>query len=356
MRICVIGPSRFPISEPFAGGLESHTHALILALKRRGHEVTLFAAPGSDPALGVEHLSVESFTMSETARQDVGAMPVEWMHEHHAYLALMLDLAQTAKARFDAVLNVSIHHLPVAMSGLLGVPFFTTLHTPPVGWIESAVRISGSTGTFIAVSSHMRDAWAGSIESTVILNGVDTDRLLPGPGGGAAFWSGRIVPEKGLDLAIAAAELAQVDLDIAGPIFDPEYFERSIRPRLGGRIRYLGHLEQATLFEHLGRASVTLVTPRWDEPYGLVAAESLAAGTPVAAFDRGALPQIIDKRSGRLAARDDVPALAAALLEAARLPREGARERAVAFCSLERMVDEYEALLGGAQSERQEAA
>lgn len=355
MRICVIGPSRFPISEPFAGGLESHTHALILELKRRGHEVTLFAAPGSDPALGVAHLAVQSFTMSDTARRDVGAMPVEWMHEHHAYLALMLDLARTAPARFDAVLNVSIHHLPVAMSGLLGVPFFTTLHTPPVGWIESAVRISGSTGTFIAVSEHMRDAWAASVDCEVILNGVDTDRLRPGPGGGAAFWSGRIVPEKGLELAIDAAEQAAVALDIAGPIFDSEYFESAIRPRLGSRIRYLGHLDHATLFEHLGHASVTLVTPRWDEPYGLVAAESLAAGTPVAAFERGALPQIIDAHSGRLAAPDDVPALAAALLEAARLPRDGARRRAVEFCSLQRMVDEYEALLG-AKVERREAA
>ena len=144
-------------------------------------------------------------------------------------------------------------------------------------------------------------------------------------------------------------------LDIAGPIFDSEYFESAIRPRLGSRIRYLGHLDHATLFEHLGHASVTLVTPRWDEPYGLVAAESLAAGTPVAAFERGALPQIIDAHSGRLAAPDDVLALAAALLEAARLPRDGARRRAVAFCSLQRMVDEYEALLG-AKVERREAA
>ncbi|WP_424463175.1 glycosyltransferase [Pseudoclavibacter helvolus] len=355
MRICVIGPSRFPISEPFAGGLESHTHALILALKRRGHDVTLFAAPGSDPALGVEHLDIETFTMSDTARRDVGAMPIEWMHEHHAYLALMLDLAQTGAARFDAVLNVSIHHLPVAMSGMLQVPFFTTLHTPPVGWIESAVRISGSTGTFIAVSSHMRDAWAASVDCSVILNGVDTDRLLPGPGGGAAFWSGRIVPEKGLELAIEAADLAEMPLDIAGPVFDPEYFDREIRPRLGGRIRYLGHLDHATLFAHLGHASVTLVTPRWDEPYGLVAAESLAAGTPVAAFERGALPEIIDAHSGRLATPDSAQALAAAATEAARLPRDGARSRAVAFCSLERMVDEYEALLG-ARVERREAA
>ncbi|NYF13013.1 glycosyltransferase involved in cell wall biosynthesis [Pseudoclavibacter sp. JAI123] len=345
MRICVIGPSRFPISEPFAGGLEAHTHALITALKRRGHQVTLFAAPGSDPSLGVEFLDVADFSMSETARRDVGAMPAEWMREHHAYLSLMVGLARNSSDRFDAVLNVSIHHLPVAMSGLLDVPVVTTLHTPPVGWIESAVRVDGAAGTFVAVSSHMREAWSDSIDCSVILNGVDTERLRPGDGGGPAFWSGRIVPEKGLEFAIDAANLAGVPLDIAGPAYDSDYFESAIRPRLGESVRYLGHLDHDVLFEHLRRASVTLVTPRWDEPYGLVAAESLAAGTPVAAFDRGALREILDDGSGRLAPGDDIHALAAALLQAANLPRAGARERAETFCSLERMVDEYEALL-----------
>ncbi|MER1994935.1 MAG: glycosyltransferase [Arthrobacter sp.] len=68
MRLCIIGPSRFPISEPFAGGLEAHTHALVSALTARGHDVTLFAAAGSDPDLGVRFLDVPAYEMSETAR------------------------------------------------------------------------------------------------------------------------------------------------------------------------------------------------------------------------------------------------------------------------------------------------
>ena len=75
LRICLIASSRFPVAEPFAGGLEAHTHSLATELIRRGHEVTLFAAPGSDTRLGALHLDVEEFTSSPAARADVGARP-----------------------------------------------------------------------------------------------------------------------------------------------------------------------------------------------------------------------------------------------------------------------------------------
>lgn len=164
MRLCVIGPSRFPISEPFAGGLEAHTHALVSALTARGHEITLFAAAGSDPDLRIEFLDVPVFEMSGAARRDVGSPPEQWMAEHHAYLSLMLDLAESGHRKYDAVLNTSIHHLPIAMSRLLQVPLVTTLHTPPVGWIESAIRVRGERTRFIAVSAHTR-AWSGLVDS-----------------------------------------------------------------------------------------------------------------------------------------------------------------------------------------------
>lgn len=345
MRLCIIGPSRFPISEPFAGGLEAHTHALVSALTARGHEITLFAAAGSDPDLRVEFLDVPQFEMSDAGRQDVGALPEQWMGEHHAYLSLMLDLADAGRTKYDAVLNTSIHHLPIAMSRLLQVPLVTTLHTPPVGWIESAIRVRGELTRFIAVSSHTRDAWSELVESTAILNGVDTRAWQPGPGGGPAIWFGRIVPEKGTDLAIRAAREAGMALDLAGPIHDRNYFEAEVRPHLGNGIRYLGHLDHRALRAAVQGASAALVTPRWDEPYGLVAAEALAAGTPVAAFRRGALPEILTPDCGRLAPADDVGALAGALAEAAALSRQAARQRAELFCSHARMVDEYEALL-----------
>ena len=345
MRLCIIGPSRFPISEPFAGGLEAHTHALVSALTARGHDVTLFAAAGSDPDLGVRFLDVPAFEMSETARNDVGALPDQWMGEHHAYLSLMLDLAESGDRQYDAVLNTSIHHLPVAMSRMLRIPLITTLHTPPVGWLESAIHVRGTLTRFIAVSAHTRDAWAPLVDSTAIRNGVDTRTWLPGPGGGPAIWFGRIVPEKGTHLAIRAAVEAGIPLDLAGPVYDRAYFQTEVQPLLSDQIRYLGHLDHARLRRAVGHARAALVTPRWDEPYGLVAAEALASGTPVAAFRRGALPEILTEDCGRLAEPDDVDALASALHGASGLDRSAARHRAETFCSHERMVDEYETLL-----------
>jgi glycosyltransferase involved in cell wall biosynthesis len=178
----------------------------------------------------------------------------------------------------------------------------------------------------------------------VIRNGVDLDVWSPGPGGGPAIWFGRLVPEKGAHLAIQAARAGGLELDIAGPIAHRGYFEDRIRPHLGSRIRYLGHLDRIALARRVGSASVTLVTPRWDEPYGLVAAESLACGTPVAGFDRGGVAEVLDPECGVLVAADDVPGLADAALRARSLSRASARARAVGHCSLARMIDGYERL------------
>jgi glycosyltransferase involved in cell wall biosynthesis len=86
------------------------------------------------------------------------------------------------------------------------------------------------------------------------------------------------------------------------------------------------------------------VTPRWDEPYGLVAAEAMSCGTPVAAFARGALGEIVNESSGRLARGDDVLGLARAMLEARALPRAAVRAHAERTCSVTTMTDGYELL------------
>jgi glycosyltransferase involved in cell wall biosynthesis len=106
----------------------------------------------------------------------------------------------------------------------------------------------------------------------------------------------------------------------------------------------LGHLDHSELAERVGRARVCLVTPRWDEPYGLVAAEALACGTPVCGFDRGALSEILSADVAVLVAPDDVEALAAAIPAAARLSRAAARDRAVRHCSEDAMIDSYVSL------------
>ena len=350
VRICIIGPARFPIIEPFAGGLEAHTHMLVTKLAQRGHEVTLFAAQGSDPSLNASFYDAAEFEPSTAARQDVGASPKMWIREHHAYLSLMIDLADSGASRFDVVLNVSIHHLPIAMSRLLSIPLVTTLHTPPLDWLESAMRVRGANTTFVTVSKHMQLAWADQVDSTVVLNGVDTDAWRFGPGGERAIWFGRIVPEKGVADAIRAAFEVGMSLDIAGPVHDKGYFEAEVEPWLGTQVRYLGHLDHSTLRDVVRHSKLAFVTPRWNEPYGLVAAEATSSGTPVAGFERGALPEVIGASSGRLVQAEQPHALAQAAAEAAALPRDEVREHAVAHCSLERMVTGYERVLDAAVS------
>lgn len=217
----------------------------------------------------------------------------------------------------------------------------TTLHTPPTPWLESAIQAGPCPVTFVAVSEHTAQAWRCSTAAEVIRNGIDLDAWPPGPGGGPAIWFGRLVPEKGADLAIHAARAAGLDLDLVGPVADRGWFEDRILPKLGAGIRYLGHLDHAALAARVGAATVTLVTPRWDEPYGLVVAESLACGTPVAGFARGGVPEVLDSSCGVLVDADDVPALADAAVRAGALSRAGARARAVGHCSLDRMIDGY---------------
>lgn len=342
LRICIIASSQFPIREPFAGGLEAFTHTVARKLISRGHSVTLFAAGGSDPELGAQMLLPERLELSETARSDVGAMPVDWMQQHHAYLGLMLRLAESRD--FDVIHNNSLHHLPLALSALLPVPMLTTLHTPPTPWLESAMTYAAGSSVFTAVSSATARAWADSVTASVIPNGIDTDVWHPGPGGNECVWTGRVVPEKAPHLAIDAARAAGRSITLAGPIMDRSYFEQQLQPRLGDDAVYVGHLRHRELVELVGSSAVAVVSSQWDEPYGLVAAEAMSCGTPVAAFPRGGLVEIVTEASGALAAESSVAALAEAITRAARRDRRKVRQRAEGDLSLERMVDDYELL------------
>lgn len=346
LRICLVANCRFPIAEPFTGGLESMTWHLASELVRRGHEVSVFAAPGSDPGLGAVELAVEAMP-DRAGRHDVDAPPYVEVAEHHAYLSLMLQLGGRDGAEFDVLHNNSLHYLPVAMARSLPMPVLTTLHTPPLWWLESAVRIDRGSSSFASVSRHTAAAWAPITESTCVLNGVDVDQWPPGPGGATAIWSGRIVEEKAPHHAVLAARRAGVPIVLAGPILDAAYFRESVEPLLGAEATYAGHLQQTELAALVGGSAVAVVTPAWDEPYGLVAAEALACGTPVAAVARGGLPEVLSPDTGRLAGPGDLDALARAIREAAELDRTRCREHAVAALSLDRMVDTYEDLYRG---------
>jgi glycosyltransferase involved in cell wall biosynthesis len=272
--------------------------------------------------------------------------PEEWLDAHHAYLQLMLSLQGSGGTSYDIVHNHSLHYLPIAMADAVACPLVTTLHTPPTPWLESAVQLTkpGSV-MYAAVSDHAANAWRPLIPQVrVVRNGIDTTKWQPGPGTGALIWSGRITPEKGTHLAVAAARLARCDLDIAGPISDRAYFDAEIAPRLDDSIRYLGHLPHHRLVTVVGAARACLVTPCWDEPFGLVVAEALACGTPVVGFEAGALPELTDNDCAHLVPVGDVAALAAAIGRVHVLSRSHARRKAVQVWSSDAMVDGYEAL------------
>jgi glycosyltransferase involved in cell wall biosynthesis len=345
LRIAVLASSSFPVAQPFAGGLEAHVYNLVRALTDRGHHVSLFAADGSSVDLDATMLPVRTLDLTPIALADLAVTPTA-VREHHAYLAVMMELAGALSNSFDIVHNHSLHYLPLAMSATLPVPMVTTLHTPPFAWLESAVALAPfGANTFAAVSAFAAEQWADVASGTIVIrNGISLQDWPFGTGGDYVVWSGRLVPEKGLHLAIAAAKLAGRSLRIAGPISNLDYFHGVVEPLLDDRVRYVGHLDQPALAALVAGAEVALVSPVWSEPYGLVVAEALACGTPVAAFARGGIPEIIDASSGVLVPADDVAGLAAAIPAAAALNRHDARARAEQVCSVDRMVDEYEEL------------
>jgi glycosyltransferase involved in cell wall biosynthesis len=367
LRIALIAPCDHPIAQPFGGGLESLVWQLRRALVARGHDVTLFAAEGSDDGDAEQVLPVGSWAPSRTAAGDV-SMPVEgFMAAHHAYLRLLMSLAGPRGEQFDVVHNHALHHLPVAMSPLLVPPMLTSLHTPPTPWLESAIELTrgdSGRGEFAAVSRFVARQWRvlrPDDEAHVVPNGVDLRTWQAGQGGPALVWSGRLVPEKAPHLAIEAARLAGMPLVLAGPIADPAYFDAAVRPHLGRQVSYAGHLATPDLVSLIGSSAAALVTPLWDEPFGLVVAEALACGTPVVAFARGGIPEVLHdvtdasapgSRSavGRLVRSGDVPALAAAAVEAVDLDRGVVRRHARKHLSFDRMVTAYEQLYDRLQS------
>jgi glycosyltransferase involved in cell wall biosynthesis len=339
LAIAVNAHVKHPIAEPFAGGLEAHTASLARGLAARGHAVTLFAAAGSAADIHNEPLCAPTQGLTDMAQNDFGP-------EHAAYLALMTSLPSRA---FDIVHNNSLHYLPAGMAGQLPMPMVTTLHTPAFWEMAGALHLTDqANNTLVAVSPVIAAAWSGaSPVERVILNGIDLDAFSYRARPAAdpyLIWTGRIVPEKGLHLAIEAARLAGLPLRIAGPIADEAYFRSAIEPQLGGPVRYLGHLKHAALVAPVAGAAACLCTPMWEEPYGLVVAEALACGTPVAGFARGALPALLDAGSGILVPAGDVSALAQAARAATGLSRAACRRRAEEIGDAAQMIAGYEAL------------
>ncbi|TVV72136.1 glycosyltransferase family 4 protein [Sphingomonas solaris] len=339
MRIAVIGHLRHPVAMPFMGGMEAHCHQLVRALVARGHDVTLFASGDSDPALPLHAIAERHY--------DAVLPWVEW--HGTARLAAFQDAAfglawaAIADGGFDVVHNNAMHPALHAWAKRDGQPMVTSLHVPPFDGLADAVHDHAAPWLRQTTTSraHMAGWWATpSATASVVHNGIDTMRWAFRPrGNGRAAWAGRITPNKGTAVALDAARLAGIALDVAGPIDCADYFRDEVAPRLDDMRVYHGHLGGAALVDMIGAASVLLSTPTWDEPFGLIAAEAMACGVPVAALDRGAMREVVGD-CGALGT--DAASLARAIGAARTLPRPACRARVERLFSIDAMIAGYE--------------
>ncbi len=352
LRIALVAPSRYPVREPYAGGLESLVATLASALRVDGHEVELYAVQGSDDASTRFAFPGVSWGPDHKGACDTGYPPGGVEAEQRAFDGLLRHLV--ADGDHDVVHNHSLHPGLLVGAPELRAPLITSLHTPPFREMQDplvgAAAAGRYCGAFTAVSTLVAGAWRLPGPAEVIGNGVDLGAWPVGPGGDDLVWSGRLVPEKAPHLALEAAREAGRPLRLAGRVGDAEYVREQVLPLLSTEHQYLGELSRPDLSLLVGSSACALVTPVWEEPFGLVVAEALACGTPVAAIRRGAVAETLGRWAEVCSTSSSDPvALARVVDRAVTLDRAAlsadARDRLGAGSMSRRYAERYRSLM-----------
>jgi glycosyltransferase involved in cell wall biosynthesis len=334
LRIGLVAPPLLPVPPPRYGGTERVIHAIAEGLHALGHEVTVFASGDSEvPCRLVATVPRACWT---------GGSP-----DIEASFDRVLDAAWPERDRFDVIHS----HLETR-----GFDFARSSRTPVVSTMHGRLDEPHTRAALqafpdvplVAISRSQRDLaptanWVG-----VIPHGLDLHRMPFGltPDDYLLF-VGRIAREKGIVEAILLAKRTRHRLVIAAKVFDLTesfLFDTEVRPALSpGRVEFLGEVGPAVRDPLFAGAQATLMLGDWPEPFGLVAIESLASGTPVIALRRGALPEIVEHGVDGFIV-DDLGAAERAVAVVSRLDRRRIRNRALHRFSVSRMVAEYVAL------------
>lgn len=324
MNIGILSTPHVPTPPRGYGASELIAGQLAEGLVRRGHHVRLFA--NEESTRGVHEL----FAYPQ-ARLGRTFDDRELIHVAHA----MRDLGDC-----EVIHNHCVTAGP-AFARLAHRPFLTTLH-----YTHPMVRIFAD-GPYVAVSERQRTLLPDVNVARVVHNGIDLrDFPLGGTREDYLLFLGRFHPNKGTDLAIEVACRLGMRLIIAAPGPPPnqqDWFDAAIKPRLGGPIEWIGPVEGRQRAQVYGRALATLVPIRWEEPFGLVIAESMACGTPPIAFRRGAAPELIqDGISGFLV--DSLDEMTGSVARIGEIDPLACRRRVAGHFDVDRMVDAYVAL------------
>jgi UDP-glucose:tetrahydrobiopterin glucosyltransferase len=337
LKIAVVASLVTPLLPVQAGGAQAFLVDLARGLTARGHQVRLYCAEGSEVP-GVELVTVPVSAAVAQALVMPGGSPAGEVPElRRAFERLFAELRLRGA---DAVSQHAFDAEAIELADGLPMKVMHTLHLPPIvpGVVAAARACTEPPAT---VSEAMRREWAAAgVETSVLPDGVPDWEPDPGLVEPVALIAGRISPEKGIEDGVAAARLAGLRPLVVGGDYDPAY-----RRSLDG-IEVHPPLARPELWRLMARSAVTVMPAKWEEPFGLVAAEAQVAGCPVAAYARGALPEVIhDGEGGCLARPDDVEDLARAIRDCLRLDRAAVRDQARPRLLIDRSLDAYERAL-----------
>jgi len=265
------------------------------------------------------------------------------VRDANALHMLMLERVRQRRGDFD-FLHFHLDYYPFSLFSRQSTPFVTTLHGrldlpehQPVFSEFSAVPV-------VSISNAQRRPLPQARWVRTIHHGLPERLLTPQPVKPSYFaFLGRIAPEKGVDRAIRIAQRCGVPLKIAAKVdnVDRDYFEEKIRPMIAASdTDYIGEINDSEKSAFLSGATVLLVPIDWPEPFGLVMIEAMACGTPVIAFNRGSVPEVVDEGLTGFIVEDEIGAIGA-VDRLSRLSREKIRKCFEERFTARRMAQDY---------------
>ncbi|OGZ33224.1 MAG: hypothetical protein A2V69_01710 [Candidatus Portnoybacteria bacterium RBG_13_40_8] len=345
LRIAQIAPLWVTIPPLKYGGIERIVAMLCDGLVERGHKVTLFAAPGSKT-------KAKLITVFDKPLLDA---KISWSNPIWNLRNLSKAFEMVNQGEFD-IIHSHLDLWTLFFQGLTKTPVLHTMHNPlylsDVDVLkDDRLRLFSEeayrTNIVLISESARSQAMVKLSRAKVIYNGIDLSHFKFSPVGGDHFvWIARMNRHKGVENAIAAAEKMRVKLLLAGRI-DPtqrKYFRKVIKPHLNKRIKYVGELTENQLSDFYGSAKALLYPIEWEEPFGLVVAESMACGTPVIAFRRGSMSELIEDGKTGFVVDSNLNKLVGAMKKIEQINRALVRKRVEQRFGKEKMVDNYEKL------------